>query len=71
MITIMMDMTGNNNNNNNNYFYFTHLFVLTDDDYTNRIQHWCMELNQRLVLNDSKENWTTILYTTGKTLRAV
>ena len=62
---IMMDMTGNNNNNNNNYyFYCTHLFVLTDDDYTNRIQQWYMELNQLLVLNDFKENWTTILYTT-------
>ena len=30
-----------------------------------------MELNQLLVVNDFKENWTTIPYTTGKTLRAV
>ena len=29
-----------------------------------------MELNQLLVLNEFKENWTTIPYTTGKTLRA-
>ena len=53
----MMDMTGNNNNY---YFYFTHLFVLTHDDYTNCIQYWYMEFNQLLVLNDYKENWTTI-----------